>query len=378
MWWRCESSWRRPPGWLPVALLAMLQVAGGVRAAAGAAVSLRASGIAGALAGVTQGWQQVSLPATGSYFWLYVPPSWDGSQALPLVLFLHGAGSTPDAYLNFLFPAAEAAGCLVAAPKSSSPYGWGTGDDEQIVAATRAAAAGMVPVDPLRVGIAGHSAGGAYAYLLAYGTVSRYSAVFSMSAPFYQVSSVADPAYKAPIHMYYGTTDPNYTGGAYSALQQQWNGLGISWESDIEAGFGHNTWPTDSMAKGFEFLVSKTYGTTCSADSTHLCLQQGRFRVAVDWQDGRGNSGAGSVTPAVTADSGVFWFFAPDNWELLVKVLDGCALNRRIWVFAAATTNVHYTLTVTDTVSGQARTYQNPGGQAALPVNDTDAFDVCP
>ena len=97
------------------------------------------------------------------------------------------------------------------------------------MAATTAAVAGLAPVDPVRVSIAGHSAGGAYAYLLGYGTVSRYSAVFSLSAPFYPVSSVADPAYKAPIHMYYGTTDPNYTDGAYAALQQQWSALGVAW-----------------------------------------------------------------------------------------------------------------------------------------------------
>jgi hypothetical protein len=74
----------------------------------------------------------------------------------------------------------------------------------------------------------------------------------------------------------------------------------------------------------------------------------------------------------------VLWFFDPGNWEMLVKVLDGCALNQRIWVFSAATTNVEYTLTVTDTVTNQVRTYHNPAGQTAAAITDTDAFPSCP
>jgi hypothetical protein len=133
------------------------------------------------------------------------------------------------------------------------------------------------------------------------------------------------------------------------------------------------------MVKGFQFMVGKTYGAgTCIADSTHLCLQQGRFRVAVTWQTDNGQSGAGTVVQPPAADSGLFWFFAPDNWEMLVKVLDGCAVNQHVWVFAAATTNVQYTLTVTDTVTGKVISYQNPAGRAAAPVTDTSAFATCP
>jgi len=194
------------------------------------------------------------------------------------------------------------------------------------------------------------------------------------------VTSVADPAYKAPIHMYYGTADPNYTNGAYANLQQQWNALGVAWESDVEAGYGHNPpWPSDTVTKGFQFLLSKTYGVTCTADSTHACLQGGRFRVALTWQDGSSRTGVGSVVPAaVSSDSAVLWFFAPSNWEMLVKVLDGCGLNQRVWVFAAATTNVKYTLAITDTVTGQVKSYQNQGGQTAAVITDTNAFASCP
>jgi poly(3-hydroxybutyrate) depolymerase len=367
---------RRLP-WLAGALLLVALPIGGAEAAFAAALPPRSA--VPAASNVARGWQKVSMPAAGSYFELYVPPAWDGTTALPLVVFLHGAGGNPEYYFSYLSAAADAVGCLVAAPKSSSDIGWGLGNDDQIIAATSVTAASMVPVDPERVSIAGHSAGGAEAYLVAYGTVSHYSAVFTLSAPFYPVSSVADPAYKAPIHMYYGTTDPNYaTRGAYAALQQQWNALGVAWESDVENGWGHDDWPPQSMTEGFQFLVGKTYGT-CAADATHACLQQSRYRIALTWQDASGRTGVGSpVAGAVSPDSAVLWFFDPSNWELLVKVLDGCGLNQRVWVFAAATTNVAYTLTVTDTVTGKVKTYQNPAGRAAAAVTDTDAFATCP
>jgi hypothetical protein len=118
--------------------------------------------------------------------------------------------------------------------------------------------------------------------------------------------------------------------------------------------------------------------TTCKAGGPVLCLQGGRFRAEVEWRDFAGNTGLGRVVPTLTNESGLFWFFNPPNWELMVKVLDGCALTGHHWVFSAATTNVEYTLTVTDTFSGEVRTYQNPLGVSAPAVTDTTAFSTCP
>ncbi len=75
-------------------------------------------------------------------------------------------------------------------------------------------------------------------------------------------------------------------------------------------------------------------------------------------------------------DSGLFYFPGQVNWEVLVRVLDGCAINDHFWVFAAATTSVEYDLTVTDTLSGESRSYTDP--VAFQPVLDTQAFATCP
>jgi len=49
------------------------------------------------------------------------------------------------------------------------------------------------------------------------------------------------------------------------------------------------------------------------------------------------------------------------------------AEQEEFWVFYGALSSVRYTLTVTDTLTGSVRTYQNPAGQLAS-VADTAAF----
>ena len=116
----------------------------------------------------------------------------------------------------------------------------------------------------------------------------------------------------------------------------------------------------------------------CVADSNTMCLTNGRFQVTMDWRDFKDATGPGVVVPAGDDHWGVFWFFTEMNGEVLVKVLDGCDFNNRYWVFAAAATNVEYTLTVTDSTTGDSRTYGNELGAAAPAVVDTTAFATCP
>jgi ELWxxDGT repeat protein len=110
----------------------------------------------------------------------------------------------------------------------------------------------------------------------------------------------------------------------------------------------------------------------CQPSSTALCLQNGRYRVEARWRDFQGHAGAGHAVP-LTADTGTFWFFAPENVEAIVKVLDGQGVNGHVWVFYGALSSVEYTLTVTDTQTGLTRQYFNPAGQLAS-AGDTHAF----
>ena len=124
--------------------------------------------------------------------------------------------------------------------------------------------------------------------------------------------------------------------------------------------------------------ASADKGGPCVPGDNNLCLNQGRFRVEVEWANFADETGPGSAVPFGSDDSGMLWFFAPENWEMLIKILDGCPVNDHFWVFAAATTNVEYRMTVTDTVTGMVKEYLNPLGTAAAATTDTEAFPVCP
>ncbi|HEX4494328.1 MAG TPA: hypothetical protein VIE43_01555 [Thermoanaerobaculia bacterium] len=110
----------------------------------------------------------------------------------------------------------------------------------------------------------------------------------------------------------------------------------------------------------------------CTPTATTLCTLN-RFAVSVDFAD----PVTGVPTPAqvvpLTGDTGAFWFTDAANLELMVKVLDGRAVNHYFWVFYGALSDQEYTLTVTDTVTGTKRTYHNAAHNLAS-VADTRAF----
>jgi PKD repeat protein len=116
--------------------------------------------------------------------------------------------------------------------------------------------------------------------------------------------------------------------------------------------------------------------SSCTASATHLCLLANRFQVDVAWTTSQGASGAGQAVP-LGGDTGYFWFFSDANVEMVLKVIDGCALNQSFWVFAGGLTNVQVAITVTDTATSTIRQYSNPQGAAFKPIQDTSAFATC-
>ncbi len=107
-------------------------------------------------------------------------------------------------------------------------------------------------------------------------------------------------------------------------------------------------------------------------------LFNGRFIVQMDWRASAANPFQPARVLSSGSNSATFYFNNPANSEVLLKVLNACALNNRYWTFFAATTNVQFEITVTDLQRGVTKTYSNPLGNAAAPVQDTNAFATCP
>jgi hypothetical protein len=123
------------------------------------------------------------------------------------------------------------------------------------------------------------------------------------------------------------------------------------------------------------------FGENCVPSDTALCLDY-RFQVTASYHTAlagglSGNAQAIPLLPLGVTHGGLFWFFSPDNPEVVVKVLDGCAINDHYWVYVSAGTNVGFSVTVTDTHFKASKTYTNPDLKEALPVQDTSALASC-
>ena len=120
--------------------------------------------------------------------------------------------------------------------------------------------------------------------------------------------------------------------------------------------------------------------TTCIPNATTLCLLQNRFMVTAT-----AAQGSQQVTQLVTgqarnggSESGFFSFSPVANVELIVKVLDSRGVNNFYWVVVTPTTNVAYTVTVSDTLNGRIKAYTNPIGAQLATLTDTAAFSSSP
>lgn len=142
--------------------------------------------------------------------------------------------------------------------------------------------------------------------------------------------------------------------------------------ADVEA-FSDPGPPPPAAAKA-AVALPLTPPLFCSAGATELCLGD-RFAVSVRFVDPRtGAPGQAQAIP-LTPDTGAFWFFGQENFELMVKALDGRAVNNRYWIFYGALSDVEYTITVRDILTDETRTYRNPAGTMAS-RGDTSAFPL--
>jgi predicted esterase len=341
-------------------------------------VALLAAALPGAASAAQSGWQRHNVTADFSYALSYVPESLDTTQPAPVIVFLHGHGSSPEGWQPFLAPLAEEQRFVLLLPKAGVRVdgypAFGVGKDAEIIDQSLAALAARVPIDTRRIGLAGHSAGGAFALVLAYTTPARFNGVFALASSYRTVAQLADVQHAPPIRFYYGTADPNYA-DAYPLLQKMFTALGVPQQLEAAEGRGHNDVQTPSLRDGFAFLLSQPV-PPCAPSPTRLCLRDGRFAVEASWSTATAQGQAGAVR--LTDESGYFWFFDRENVEVSVKLLDGCGLNQRYWVFASGTTDVGVELAVTDLVNGHNVDYHSLRGTQFAPILDTSALATCP
>lgn len=121
----------------------------------------------------------------------------------------------------------------------------------------------------------------------------------------------------------------------------------------------------------------------CTPSATRLCLLGGRFSATLSWDDGSGSKTALVAAPRAdgpASASGLFRFYEsdPSNWEVLVKMVDGCRTNGRFWLLVSASTGFEWRLEVVDTSTSLGRAWFHPLDGNASGIADFEAFSACP
>jgi hypothetical protein len=139
------------------------------------------------------------------------------------------------------------------------------------------------------------------------------------------------------------------------------------------------------MMRQFQTVAAST--EACSSDARTLCLDADpgdrRIRVRASYRTAQAGGLSGDAQAVPLGDkgmpsAGLFWFFGPANPELLVKVLDGCAINGHYWLFVSGGTNVGVDLDATDTLTGRRISVANPDRQTLGAVDITGALSCTP
>ncbi|HYM23422.1 MAG TPA: PHB depolymerase family esterase [Vicinamibacterales bacterium] len=203
---------------------------------------------------------------------MYVPASYNGSKAFPLIVALHGLGGTEDAfftgYEGRLPVLAEQHGYIIAAPlgyRVDGSYGWGLGNppadpatrrtqefSEQDVMQVLAHVKQQYKIDENRVYLLGHSMGGIGTWKVA----AKYPDVWAAIAPF---SGSGQPAtieqFKhIPEFVVHGDNDPTVNVSGSRTMVAKMKELGVEVKYLEVPGGTHGSVVAPNLAGAVEFF----------------------------------------------------------------------------------------------------------------------------
>jgi len=125
-------------------------------------------------------------------------------------------------------------------------------------------------------------------------------------------------------------------------------------------------------------VAAATDGSRGGCGDSGVCLD-GRFEAMASWRRSPGEPARDAEALALPERprSGLFAFGGRDDSQLVVSVLDGCAVNGHFWVDLAGTTALELEVRVRDTVTGRTWVHHAAGDGEGASVRDIDAFATC-
>ena len=130
--------------------------------------------------------------------------------------------------------------------------------------------------------------------------------------------------------------------------------------------------PLAATASDFTSRLDAGSTTDCEPSGPVLTLAGGHT-VSMCYETTDGAVGQARDWGLASSQSGLLYFFDRDNVEVLIKVLDGCAVNGHRWVFVAPVTDLAFNLHV-ESPTGERWVHTNRLGQTADTAAETLAF----
>jgi len=203
---------------------------------------------------------------------MYVPKSYNGSRAYPLIIALHGLGGTEDSFFDgydkAFPPLAEQHGYIVAAAlgyRVDGSYGWGLGNapadpnarrtqdlSEQDVIHVLELARKNYKIDPNRIYLMGHSMGGIGTWKLA----PKYPDIWAAIAPFSGSGAPAtlERIKTVPEFVVHGDNDPTVNVQGSRTMVARMKELGIEVKYVEVPGGTHSSVVAPNFAGMFDFF----------------------------------------------------------------------------------------------------------------------------
>jgi poly(3-hydroxybutyrate) depolymerase len=132
--------------------------------------------------GAQSGSIELKIPEYENEAWAYVPDDYDPAVACGLVVWLAAAKSDRQETLSRWKPHCDRDGLILLVPEPADPKGW-QARDATLIGKLIDEVQSTYTVDPSRVVIHGHRAGGKLAYLAAFRDLDAVRAVAAIEAP---------------------------------------------------------------------------------------------------------------------------------------------------------------------------------------------------
>src|SRR5262245_42953005 len=203
---------------------------------------------------------------------MYVPKTYTGAKAFPLIIALHGLGGTEDSFFDSydgqLPPLAEQHGYIVAAPlgyRVDGSYGWGLGTppadpatrrvqelSEQDVIEVLRRVQRLYKIDESRIYLLGHSMGGIGTWKIA----AKYPDVWAAIAPFAGAGApdTLERIRHVPEFIVHGDADPTVNVAGSRTMVAKLKELGVEHKYVEVPGGLHSDVVAPNLAGAIEFF----------------------------------------------------------------------------------------------------------------------------